>query len=81
MGKELIINYCKFGNFLKIFIFANSVKRYSCDIKKSRLGHDLSISLNDRVISPFPDDFFFHETSHMRRFAKINPLRKYPNLQ
>ena len=25
--------------------------------------------------------FYFHETPHMRRFAKIKPMRKFPNLQ
>ena len=32
-------------------IFVNSVKRHICDIKKSRIGHYLPISENDRVIS------------------------------
>ena len=25
--------------------------------------------------------FYFHETSHMRSFAKFKPSRKFPNLQ
>ena len=50
-------DYCKFGNFRENFIFANSVKRHICDVKLSRLGHDLLISVNDRVISPFREDF------------------------
>ena len=40
-------------------IFAN------CDVKESRLGHDLPISVNDRVILSFLEDFIFHEISHM----------------
>ena len=59
----------------------NSVKRHICGIKKSRLGHDLPISVQDRVISPFSRGFNFHETSHMGSFAKIKPSRKIPNLQ
>ena len=35
----------------------NSVKRHICDIKKSRLGYDLPISVKDIVISPFREDF------------------------
>ena len=26
-------------------------------------------------------EFYFHEISHMRSFAKIKPSRKFPNLQ
>ena len=66
--------YCKFGNFRENFIFENSVKRHICDVKNSRLSHDLHISVNDRVISPFREDLIF-------TFAKIKPSRKFPNLQ
>ena len=34
--------------------------------------------VNDRVISR---EFYFRETPHARSFAKIKPLRKFPNLQ
>ena len=73
--------YCKSGNFRESFVFAISVKSHICGVKKSRQGHDLPISVNDRVISAFREDFIFHETSHMRSFAKIKPSRKFPNLQ
>ena len=43
--------YCKFRNFREICIFANSVKRHIIHVKNSQLGHDLSTSVNDRVIS------------------------------
>ena len=43
--------YCKFGNFRENFIFANSINRHICDVKPS--------SVNDRVISPFREDFIF----------------------
>ena len=68
-------DYCKFDNF----IFANSVKRHICDVNNSQQGDYLSSSVNKRMISPFRE-FYFHETSHMRRFAKIKPSRIFPNL-
>ena len=40
-------------------IFANSVKRHICDVKKLPFGHDLLISVNKRVITPFREDFIF----------------------
>ena len=73
--------YCKSEIFAKILFFANSVKRHICDAKNSRLGHDLYIAVNDRVISAFRKDFYFHEISHMRSFTKIKPSRKFSNLQ
>ena len=53
------LDHCKFRNFGENFILANSVKRHSCDIKNSQLGHDLSTSVNDRVILPFREGFIF----------------------
>ena len=50
-------SYCKSGNFRKNFIFANSVKRHTCDIKNSRLRHDLPISVIVSVILRFREDF------------------------
>ena len=73
--------YCKFGDFRENLIFANGVKRHICHVKNSRLGQDLPASGNDRVIPPFLEDFFFHETSHMRSFVKIKSSQKFPNLQ
>ena len=51
--------YCKFWNFRENFIFAKSIKRHICDVKNSRLGHDLPTSVKDIVISPFRDDSIF----------------------
>ena len=51
--------YCKSGNFCENFNFTNSVKRHICDAKNPRLAHDLHISVIDRVISPFREDFIF----------------------
>ena len=70
--------YCKFGNFREHFIFANSAKRHICDVKESRLWHDLPISVNDRMISPYREDFIF---TKMRSFAKINPRENFANLE
>ena len=46
----ICIYLCKFRNFHENFIFANSVKGHICDIKNSRLEHNLPIS-------PFPKVF------------------------
>ena len=57
--------------FRENFIFANNVKRHICDVKNSRLGPDLPILVNNRVILPFREDFIFRET------AKINPRENF----
>ena len=44
-------------------------------------GMFLPASVNNRVISSLYKWFYFHETSDLRSFAKINPSRKFPNLQ
>ena len=51
--------YCKFGNFRENFIFLNSLKRHACNHKISQLGYDWPISVVDRVILPFCEDFIF----------------------
>ena len=51
------VPYCSFGNFRENFIFVNSIKRHISDVKKSRLGQDLPISIKDRVILPFREGF------------------------
>ena len=48
-----------FGSFRNIFIFTKSVKRHICDIKNSHIRYDSSISVNDRVITLFLEDFIF----------------------
>ena len=68
---------CKFGISPENLIFANSVKRYICNVENSWPWHELPTSVNDRVISPW---FYFHESSHMRSLAKTKPSRKFPNL-
>ena len=76
-GKKLLM-CCKFENFRHNFTFANSDKKHICGVKKSQLWHDLPLSVNNIMIS---QGFYFHETSHMRSFAKIKPSQKFPNLQ
>ena len=48
---------------MRNFIFANSVKRQICDAKNSKLGHNLPISVIDRMVLPFLEVFFFHKTT------------------
>ena len=74
---------CIFGN-LEIFaiillsrIALKNIFAGHWGVKKSQLWHDLPLSVNDIMISPFRKDFHFHETSHMRSFAKIKPSRKF----
>ena len=50
-------------------VFAKSVKRHICQSKNSQLGHDLSTSVNDLVISHFCEGF------SSRDFASANFLR------
>ena len=59
----------------------NSVKSHISDAKKSRLGHDLPISEKGQSDFGNLGGFYFHETSHMRSFAKIKPSQKFSNLQ
>ena len=68
-------NYCKFENFHENFIFANSVKIHICNINNLRLGQDLPISVNDRVIWPFCEDLIFTKLS-----TKTKTSLKFPNL-
>ena len=62
-----VVLYCKFRNFGDNFIFLKSIKRHICHVKNSRQGHDLPISVNDRMILPFCQGFI--------HFTKIKPWR------
>ena len=72
---SILLTYCKFGNFHENFIFENGHKIHICDIKKSRLWHDLPISVNDRVISPFRADFI-SRTFAYAKFRENKTLAK-----
>ena len=63
---------CIFGNFRGNFIFANNVKSHIYDIKNSRLGHDLPISVNDEMISPFREGYIFTKFRENKALAKIS---------
>ena len=65
------VKYCKFGNFREILIVANFVKRHIRFTNINNRQSDFAI----------PRRFHFHETSHMRSFAKIKSSRKFPFLQ
>ena len=56
---HLVTQLLKIGEFCDIFIFLNSVKIHICDVGNSQLEHDLPTPVNDRVISPFFEVFFF----------------------
>ena len=69
--QEFTVNPKIFGRILFL--------RLALKDKNSQVGHDLPISVKDIVISPFHEGFF-HETSHMRSFAKIKASPKFLNL-
>ena len=56
-------------------IFAKSVKRHICEVNYSRLGHDVLISVNDRVISPFHEDSFLMKLRNAK-FGENKTLAK-----
>ena len=68
--------YCKFGNFRENFA-AKSVKRHICDFQNSQLVHGLPISVDERVIFTFREDFIFTklricEVSRKQTLAKMS---------
>ena len=54
--------------FARIIFFTNSFKRHSCGAKNLGLVHVLPISVINRVISPFCEDFIF---AKLRIYAKF----------
>ena len=49
--------------------------KYVCDVKNSRQGRDLLISVNDRVISPIREDFLsYAKFRENKTLAKISEL-------
>ena len=74
------IKYCKFGNFGENFIFANSVISHICDVKNSRLGHDLPFSVNDRMISPFREGYIFTNKQNPREIFRTYSIEWLENV-
>ena len=64
----MLQKYCKSRNFRDNSIFANSVKRQTCDVKNSRLWHDFSKSVIDRVIS---QGFYFRENCTLAKISEF----------
>ena len=44
----------------------NSIKRHISDVKNSQLRQDLPISINERVILPFPEGFFSRNFAYVK---------------
>ena len=55
------------------FILAYSIKRLICDVKNSQLGNDLPISVNERVISPYCENFILTKLRICEVPRKQNP--------
>ena len=58
-----------------IFLFANSIKRHLCDVRNSRLGHDIRISVNGRAILPIREGFNFRKLAYAK-FRENKTLAK-----
>ena len=66
--------FCRFRNFRKNFIFANSIKIHISATKARYINKRQSDFAIWRGLN-------FHEPSHMQSFVKIKSSRKFPNLQ
>ena len=76
--KELI--YLPLTVNLEIFariLFSRIALRHICDANYSRLGHDLHISVNERVISAFRKDFIFTKLRICNVSRKENPCENF----
>ena len=70
------------SNFLltvDLEIFANSFKRHISDVKNLRLRQCLSISINERVISPFREGFIFTYAKFRENKVLAKIFRIYSN--
>ena len=75
--------YCKFGNFRENFIFANSVKRHICQVKKSQLWHNLPTLVKNKEFSPFREGLCsrnsapakFRENKILAKISEFTVLR------
>ena len=73
------VRYCESVNVRENIIFANGVERHICDVQNSRLGHNLPVSVNDRMISPFREDCISRNFA-FAKFRENKPSRKFPYL-
>ena len=55
----------------------HNIKRHICDVRNSRLGHDIPISVNDRVILPFRECFNITKLRKNKTLAKISEFTVY----
>ena len=68
--------------FRENFIFANSIKRHICHVNNSQLGHDIPISVNNRMILPFREGlnfmklriYEFQENKTLTKISKFTEL-------
>ena len=79
------VGLMKIRNFRENSIFANSIKIHICDVRNSRVGHDLPTSVNDSGFA-ISRGFIFAKVLFSRNFAyakfrENKPPRKFPNLQ
>ena len=70
-------SYCKLENVRENLIFTNNIERHICDVKKSRTGHDLPISVNDRVISPIHKALIFTKLRICEVLQKLNSHKNF----
>ena len=76
IGGEKTVNTVNSKKFREFIIFANNVTRHICDVNNLPLGHDLPLSVNDRVISPFHEILFSRNLAYAK-FHKNKTLEKY----
>ena len=55
-------------------LFSQIALKNICDVKKSRLGHDLPLSVNDRMISPLREGFI------LAKYAKFRENKTLANI-
>ena len=71
------VNILYIQKFRDDFIFSKSVKRHICNFKNLRLGHDLPIPINVRLISLFCESFIFMKLGTCAKFREINPRKNF----
>ena len=62
---------------MRILFSRMGFKIHICEVKNSRLRHDLPISVKDRVISPIREDFMFTKLRICQVSGKQNPRENF----